>query len=58
MGSLEYSGSEDKLTLTQSLLFGCIVSAVDPVAVLAIFQEVSEILDSMNFKFQPMGLLF
>lgn len=48
MGSLEYSGSEDKLTLTQSLLFGCIVSAVDPVAVLAIFQEVSEILDLMN----------
>ena len=29
-----------EVTLLQCLLFGCIVSAVDPVAVLAIFQEV------------------
>ena len=40
MGSLEYNGTMEELTLTQSLLFGCIASAVDPVAVLAIFQEV------------------
>ena len=40
MGVLEDGGKPTELSLLQCLLFGCIISAVDPVAVLAIFQEV------------------
>ena len=44
MGVLEDDGKPIELSLLQCLLFGCIISAVDPVAVLAIFQEVTLLL--------------
>ena len=42
MGEMKTGSEVTELTLLQCLLFGCIISAVDPVAVLAIFQEVIE----------------
>ena len=41
MGEMKLEEEPVELSLAQCLLLGCIVSAVDPVAVLAIFQEVS-----------------
>lgn len=56
MGLLESDGNSVNLSLIHCLLFGCIVSAVDPVAVLAIFQEVISLGKATDMLGQATGM--